>query len=74
MATGAVCALNELGRMYFEDQKHLLRIMQEQSFTINKYGFNARTASPTAIIAFANPINLEWNDPEKIKTLMRFLP
>ena len=48
--------------------------MQEQSFTINKYGIDARTASPTAIIAIANPINLEWNDPEKIKTLMRFLP
>ena len=39
---GAICALNELGRMSFEDQKHLLSIMQEQSFTINKHGINAR--------------------------------
>jgi DNA replicative helicase MCM subunit Mcm2 (Cdc46/Mcm family) len=66
-AKGAICALNELGRMYFEDQKHLLSIMQEQSFTINKHGINARIASPTAIIASANPINGEWNDPNMIK-------
>jgi DNA replicative helicase MCM subunit Mcm2 (Cdc46/Mcm family) len=65
-AKGAICALNELGRMYFEDQKHLLSIMQEQFFTINKYGINARIASPTAIIASANPLNGEWIDPEKI--------
>ena len=65
-AKGAICALNELGRMFFEDQKHLLSITQEQFFTINKHGINARIASPTAIIASANPINGEWSDPEKI--------
>ncbi len=65
-AKGATCALNELGRMYFEDQKHLLSIMQEQSFTINKHGINARISSPTAIIASANPLNGEWDDPEKV--------
>jgi|SRR5689334_17613771 len=54
-AKGAICALNELGRMFYQDQKHLLSIMQEQSFTINKHGINARIASPTAIIASANP-------------------
>ncbi len=52
--------------MYFEDQKHLLSIMQEQSFTINKHGINARISSPTAIIASANPLNGEWDDPEKV--------
>ena len=65
-AKGAICALNELGRMYPPDQKHLLSIMQEQSFTINKHGINARITSPTAIIASANPINGEWNDQDMI--------
>jgi len=59
-AKGAICALNELGRMYFEDQKHLLSVMQEQYFTINKYGISASIHSPTAIIASANPIDGEW--------------
>jgi DNA replicative helicase MCM subunit Mcm2 (Cdc46/Mcm family) len=65
-AKGAICALNELGRMYFEDQKHLLDVLQEQFFTINKHGINARIDSPTAIIASANPVDGEWSDPEKI--------
>jgi DNA replicative helicase MCM subunit Mcm2 (Cdc46/Mcm family) len=52
--------------MYPPDQKHLLSIMQEQSFTINKHGINARITSPTAIIASANPINGEWNDQDMI--------
>jgi DNA replicative helicase MCM subunit Mcm2 (Cdc46/Mcm family) len=65
-AKGAICALNELGRMLFEDQKHLLSVMQEQFFTINKHGINARIRSPTAIIASANPVDGEWSNPEKI--------
>ena len=40
--------------------------MQEQFFTINKHGINARIHSPTAIIASANPIDGEWKDPERI--------
>jgi DNA replicative helicase MCM subunit Mcm2 (Cdc46/Mcm family) len=52
--------------MYFDDQKHLLDVMQEQFFTINKYGISGTISSPTAIIASANPINGEWKDPEKI--------
>ena len=65
-AKGGICALNELGRMYFEDQKHLLGVMQEQFFTINKHGINARIHSPTAIIASANPIDGEWKYSERI--------
>ena len=65
-AKGAMCALNELGRMFYQDQKHLLSIMQEQSFTINNHGINARIASPTAIIASANPVSGEWGDPNMI--------
>jgi replicative DNA helicase Mcm len=65
-AKGAICAINEIGRMDFEDQKHLLDIMQEQEFTINKYGINSRVQSPTAIIASANPLKGEWRDSERI--------
>ena len=65
-AKGAICAINELDKMSPDDQKHLLSVMQEQFFTINKYGINSTILSPTAIIASANPIQGEWKDPEKI--------
>jgi DNA replicative helicase MCM subunit Mcm2 (Cdc46/Mcm family) len=65
-AKGSICAINEIGRMDLDDQKHLLDVLQEQYFTINKYGINAHIESPTAIIASANPLNGKWNDPEKI--------
>jgi replicative DNA helicase Mcm len=65
-AKGAICALNEIGRMHFDDQKHLLDVMQEQFFTINKHGIPARISSPTAIIVSANPVNGKWRDFERI--------
>ena len=67
LAKDAICALNELGRMGFEDQGHLLDVMEEEEFTINKYGINAKILSPTSIIASANPMNnSRWSDSEKI--------
>jgi replicative DNA helicase Mcm len=65
-AKGAICALNEIGRMHFDDQKHLLDVMQEQFFTINKHGISVRISSPTATIVSANPIDGEWKDPDRI--------
>jgi DNA replicative helicase MCM subunit Mcm2 (Cdc46/Mcm family) len=65
-AKGAICALNEIGRMDPDQQKHLLDVTQEQVFTINKYGINSRIKSPTAIIGSANPISGEWKDDDKI--------
>jgi replicative DNA helicase Mcm len=65
-AKGAICAINEIGRMYFDDQKHLLAVMQEQFFNLNKYGIRCTISSPTAIIASANPVGGEWRDPDKI--------
>jgi replicative DNA helicase Mcm len=63
----ALCAINEIGRMGYDEQAHLLDVMEEASFTINKYGFNALITSPTTITASANPINnSKWNDDVKI--------
>lgn len=53
---GNVCALNELGLSSFDDQNHLLDIMEEGEFTINKYGIHSTIRSPTTIIASANTI------------------
>jgi replicative DNA helicase Mcm len=57
LAKGAICAVNELGRIMFQDQAYLLDIMEEGEYTINKHGINARIKAPTTIIASANPVN-----------------
>ncbi|MDN5868451.1 MAG: AAA family ATPase, partial [Candidatus Nitrosocosmicus sp.] len=61
LSNGAICALNEIGRMNFEDQGFLLDVMEEGSFTINKYGINARIKSSTVIVATSNPLGSTWN-------------
>ncbi len=60
LARGALCAINELGRIPYEEQAYLLDLMEEGEFTTNKHGINARIKSPTTIIASANPINGNW--------------
>ncbi len=54
IAKGSVCGLNEIGTMTPDDQNHLLDIMEEGEFTINKHGFNSKILSPTTIIATTN--------------------
>lgn len=66
LAKGAICAINEFGRMNFSDQDHLLSIMEEGNFTVNKHGINASIYAPTTIIASANPTTGEWKDGERI--------
>ncbi len=56
-ARGAICGIDELNRMTFQDQDKLLAVMQEGEFSNNKYGINARIRSPTTIIATANPVD-----------------
>lgn len=66
LARGGICGLDEVGRMNFDDQGHLLGVMQKRFFTINKHGIRARIGSPTSIVASANPINTDWRDSDKI--------
>ena len=67
LAKWAICALNEFGSSNPEDQGHLLDVMEEGDFTINKHGINARIVSPTTIIASANPVNnASWSENQKV--------
>jgi replicative DNA helicase Mcm len=66
-ARGAICGLNEIGRMSLEDQGHFLDVMEEEEFTKTAYGFHTKIQSPTTIIASANPMNnSKWKDSNKI--------
>lgn len=63
LSHGSICALNEIGRMNYEDQGFLLDVMEEGSFTINKHGLNAKVNSSTVIVATSNPIGSSWKKP-----------
>jgi replicative DNA helicase Mcm len=57
----ALCALNEIGSMLFEDQQHLADVLEEGRFTIDKHGIYQQIDSPTTIIATTNPHGGRWN-------------
>ncbi|HEY9385852.1 MAG TPA: AAA family ATPase [Nitrososphaeraceae archaeon] len=66
LAKNAICAINEIGSMNFEDQRFLLDIMEEGKFTIDKYGIHQDIDSPTTIIATANPLGAYWKESHRI--------
>jgi len=67
LAKNALCAINEFGRTTFIDQAHLLDVMEEGQFTINKHGINATIKAPTTVIASANPTNNStWKTEDSI--------
>ena len=65
-ARGAICAINEIGKMPLPEHKHLLDFMEEGWTTINKYGFNSTISGHTSIIATTNPINDTWKYEDRI--------
>lgn len=65
-AKEGICAINELGRMSFDDQAPLLDVMEEGEFSINKYGVNAHIRSPTVVLGSANPTSSVALRTEKI--------
>jgi replicative DNA helicase Mcm len=60
-ARNAICSINELGSMPFEDQQHLADVLEEGRFTIDKHGIYQQIDSPTTIIATTNPHGGRWN-------------
>ncbi|AIF84584.1 putative ATPase involved in replication control, Cdc46/Mcm family [Candidatus Nitrososphaera evergladensis SR1] len=66
LSKNGICAINEIGTMSFEDQKHLHDVMEEGDFTIDKYGIRQEIDSPTTIIATCNPIGSTWNSDHSI--------
>ena len=57
IAKGAICAINELLRLPFEDQANLLSVLSEGQFPFNKLSIMAQIYAQSVIIASANPSN-----------------
>jgi DNA replicative helicase MCM subunit Mcm2 (Cdc46/Mcm family) len=61
MSKNAICVINEIGSMPYEDQQHLADVLEEGRFTIDKHGIYQEIDSPTTIIATANPHGGCWD-------------
>lgn len=60
LARGAIVAINEAGRMSEDDQALLLDAMEEGTFSMNKFGFNAKIQADASVIMSANPRSSDW--------------
>jgi hypothetical protein len=67
-AAGAICAIDEIGRMRPEDQEQLLHALQEGKMPFVKHGFDLLLDGRATFIMSSNPKNPSgnWNDKEKI--------
>jgi DNA replicative helicase MCM subunit Mcm2 (Cdc46/Mcm family) len=63
-ATGAICAIDEIGRMRLEDQEQLLHALQEGKMSFIKHGFDLTLDDRATLIMSSNPKNPSgnWND------------
>jgi DNA replicative helicase MCM subunit Mcm2 (Cdc46/Mcm family) len=55
LARGAICSINEVGRLTPEDQGHLLDAMEEGIFTKSAYGFHVEIRADCSLVVSANP-------------------
>ena len=62
MSKNALCVINEVGSMVYEDQQYLADVMEEGKFTIDKYGIYQEIQSPTTILATTNPHGGRWDN------------
>jgi MoxR-like ATPase len=66
LAKNDLCIVNEFDKMHPEQQNNLLDVMEEGEIVVNKFAKLHKIASPTTIIATANPRNNKWKNPGKI--------
>jgi DNA replicative helicase MCM subunit Mcm2 (Cdc46/Mcm family) len=67
LASGSLCAINEMNQMPIEQQKHFLDFMEEGWSTNNKYGINAHITGNTSLVGTANPRSGRWRHPDTIE-------
>jgi DNA replicative helicase MCM subunit Mcm2 (Cdc46/Mcm family) len=66
LAKNAICGINEIGTMGFDDQKFLLDAMEEGFFSVDKWGMHVDIDCPTSIIGTTNQIGALWKEPDRI--------
>ena len=66
LANGSLCAINEMGQMPLEQQRHFLDFAEEGQSTNNKHGIHAHIIGNTSLIGSANPYGGRWKHPNEI--------
>jgi replicative DNA helicase Mcm len=67
LASGSICAINEMNQTPLEQQKHYFDFMEEGKSTSGKYAIPARIIGHTTIIGSANPRQGRWKDQDSDK-------
>jgi len=68
LAKNAICVIDEIGAMHFEDQATLFNAMEHGEFPLNKNGESRTILAPTTIISTSNPrnANASWSNSVKV--------
>jgi DNA replicative helicase MCM subunit Mcm2 (Cdc46/Mcm family) len=64
LAKGAVCFINEIGTLPYDQQNYLLDLMEEGVTTITKDGLHFPIKANTTIVATTNPMGGSWKDQD----------
>ena len=65
-ANNAICFIDEIGTMNYEDQTQFLSLMEKGYFDFNKLGIRQRIEAKPSFVVTANPMTGDWQDSEKI--------
>jgi DNA replicative helicase MCM subunit Mcm2 (Cdc46/Mcm family) len=67
LARNAICIIDEIGAMSYDDQVSLFNVMEHGEFPLNKYGESKMVPAQTTIIGTSNPknINASWTNSAK---------
>jgi DNA replicative helicase MCM subunit Mcm2 (Cdc46/Mcm family) len=68
LAKNAICVIDEIGAMPYEDQASLFNAMEHGEFPLNKHGESRMISAPTTIISTSNPrnANASWSNSTKV--------
>jgi DNA replicative helicase MCM subunit Mcm2 (Cdc46/Mcm family) len=66
LANNAICFIDEIGTMHYEDQEQFLSLMEKGYFNFNKLGIRQRIDAKTSFVVTANPMTGDWQSPDKI--------
>jgi DNA replicative helicase MCM subunit Mcm2 (Cdc46/Mcm family) len=67
LAKNAICVIDEIGAMLYDDQVSLFNVMEHGEFPLNKHGESKMVPAQTTIIGTSNPknINASWANSAK---------
>jgi DNA replicative helicase MCM subunit Mcm2 (Cdc46/Mcm family) len=67
MANGAICSIDEIGRMPLEDQGRLLSALQEGTISFGRYGLTRPLEASASFVLTANPNSISGKFRDGVK-------